>query len=66
MMNEEQEKFFEKHFPDKKRNYYKILGVKKDASMQQITDAYRRLALKYHPKSNPNNEQAQRKFVEIN
>lgn len=34
--------------------------------MDDITNAYRRLALKYHPKNNPNDEEAQKKFVEIN
>lgn len=56
MLNEDEEKFFEKHFPDRRKNYYKILGVNKDASMDDITNAYRKLALQYHPKSNPNNE----------
>lgn len=34
--------------------------------MEEITNSYRKLALKYHPKTNPNNEEAARKFVEIN
>ena len=33
----------------KKKNYYKILGVKRSASMREIKKAYRNLALKYHP-----------------
>ncbi len=33
MISEEEEKFFETHFPDKRRNYYKILGVNKDGSL---------------------------------
>lgn len=66
MVDENEEKFFETHMPDKKRNYYKILGVNKNASMEEIQNAYRKLALKYHPKSNPNDEEAHRKFVEVN
>jgi curved DNA-binding protein CbpA len=34
--------------------------------MEEITNAYRKLALKYHPKTNPNNEEAAKKFVEVN
>jgi len=63
MIGEEEEKFFETHFPGKRKNYYKVLGVSRDATMDEITDAYRRLALKYHPKSSPNNEETARKFV---
>lgn len=55
MLNEDEEKFFEKHFPGKKKNYYKTLGVSKDATIDEITKAYRKLALQYHPKNNPNN-----------
>lgn len=34
--------------------------------MDQIKEAYRKLALQYHPKSNPGNEEAAKKFVEVN
>jgi len=34
MIDENEEKFFETHYPEKRKNYYKILGVKKDASME--------------------------------
>lgn len=66
MIGEDEEKFFETHYPERKKNYYKILGVERNATMEDITNAYRKLALKYHPKSNPNNEEAHRKFVEVN
>jgi curved DNA-binding protein len=48
------------------RDYYEILGVKKNASEDQIKRAYRKLAVKYHPDKNPGNAEAEEKFKQIN
>lgn len=47
-------------------DYYKILGVSKTATEQEIKSAYRKLARKYHPDLNPDNKDAEVKFKEIN
>jgi len=47
------------------KDYYKILGVSKDASAGEIKKAYRKLALKYHPDQNKGDKSAEDKFKEI-
>jgi molecular chaperone DnaJ len=47
-----------------KRDYYDVLGVPRDASDKDIAKAYRKLAVKHHPDSNPGDEEASRKFKE--
>ena len=47
-----------------KQDYYEVLEVAKTASAQEIKQAYREKALKYHPDRNPDNKQAEDKFKE--
>lgn len=49
----------------KRKDYYKLLGVDKDAGDNEIKKAYRKLAIVHHPDKNPGDEAAAEKFKEI-
>lgn len=48
------------------KDYYKVLGVAKDATSDDVKKAFRKLARKYHPDVNPGDKKAEEKFKEIN
>ena len=48
-----------------KRDYYEVLGLSKGASSDEIKKAYRKLAVKYHPDKNPDDNASEEEFKEI-
>jgi molecular chaperone DnaJ len=48
----------------KKRDYYEVLGLNRDASEEEIKKSYRKLAMKHHPDRNPDSKDAEERFKE--
>ena len=49
-----------------KEDYYRTLGVDRDASTDQLKKAYRKQAMQYHPDRNPGDKDAEHRFKEVN
>ncbi|HWQ74921.1 MAG TPA: DnaJ C-terminal domain-containing protein [Syntrophomonas sp.] len=49
-----------------KRDYYEVLGLKKEASLDEIKKAFRKKAMQYHPDKNPGDKISEEKFKEVN
>jgi len=47
------------------KDYYKLLGIEREATLNEVRGAYKKLALMYHPDKNKNDKEAERKFKEI-
>lgn len=62
---EEEQAFFEQHYPKRQQNFYEVLQVKRNASFQDIEGNFRRLGLEYHPKNKAGDKQNEEKFMRL-
>jgi len=63
--DEQEREQVSKLYPDRQKTYYELLGLTRHASPLEIERAFRKLSLRYHPKSNPGDKEAEKKFIEI-
>ena len=63
--DEQERDQFSRLYPERKKSYYEILGVPRNASPLEIERAFRKLSLRHHPKNNLNDKESERKFIEI-
>ena len=50
---------------EKEKDYYEVLGLSKDCSQADIKKAYRRMAVKWHPDKNPDNQEEAQKMFQV-
>lgn len=60
-----EEEQFNKLYPGRKKTYYEILGIPRNASQLEVERAFRRLSLRHHPKNNVGDALAERKFIDV-
>jgi len=64
-IEEEEKAVFDKIRPEHKPNYYELLRLRRDASFEEVDEAFRRISLDFHPKNSPKEPEAEAKFLEM-